>query len=350
MKAGQLFGWNPGRETAREHGLTGLFAPRPGLYVLILLFSVLGALSYKLRSESILACPADGYGGNRYLAYCHAASYGDYDRGAFWFDLEPEAQRHAANADVLFLGNSRMQFAFSTPATDNWFSSQGIRHYLLGFADFENAVFAGAVLSKLRPRASVYVINVDRFFDDHARPPTRDVLYGPDTRARYEQKQSWQFVHRSICSMLPMLCGNRVAFFRLRESGSWQLEGRSDTFGPKAKVSDGPPRDSDRWEHYAVLGERFLSQLPVDRHCVVLTLAPYVGTRSAEAKAIATALGLDLVTPNLQDLQTFDTSHLDRASAERWTNAFFLAAGPRIRQCLDEARITRGSLKAVTLP
>ena len=64
------------------------------------------------------------------------------------------------------------------------------------------------------------------------------------------------------------------------------------------------------------------------------------GNEKAEAKAIATALGLDLVAPNLEDLQTFDTSHLDRESAERWANAFFLAAGPRIRQCLDEAHMT----------
>ena len=332
-------GTNP-RKTAREQELTGVLAVRPGLYILILVCSVLGAFGYKLHSESILACPADGYASTRYLAYCHAEGYGDYDRGAFWFDLEPEARSNASNAEVLFLGNSRMQFAFSTPATDSWFSSRGIREYLLGFADFENAVFAEALLSKLRPRAKVYVINLDRFFDDHTRPPTKDVLYGPDTRTRYQEKQSWQFVHRSICTMLPMLCGNHIAFFRNRRSGTWEIAGRSDTFGAKATATDGPARNSDRWEHYAALGERFLSKLPVDRQCVVLTLAPYVGTRRAEAKSIATALGLDLVAPNLEGLQTLDTSHLDRASAERWANAFFLAAGPRIRQCVDEAHMT----------
>ena len=60
MKAGQLFGSNPRRETGGEQDLTGLFALRPGLYVLILVCSVLGAFGYKLRNESILACPADG--------------------------------------------------------------------------------------------------------------------------------------------------------------------------------------------------------------------------------------------------------------------------------------------------
>ena len=34
-------------------------------------------------------------------------SYGDYDHGAIWFGLEPAADAAAANAQVLFLGNSR---------------------------------------------------------------------------------------------------------------------------------------------------------------------------------------------------------------------------------------------------
>jgi hypothetical protein len=344
MKAGQLFlQFVPSRstrkaESVRKDNHTGPFAPKPALYILILLCSVLGAFGYKLRSQSILACPADGYASNHYLAYCHATGFGDYDRGAFWFDLEPEAQRSAADAEVLFLGSSRMEFAFSAAATDNWFSSRAIRYYLLGFADFENAVFAGPLLSKLKPRAKVYVINVDRFFDDDARPPTKEILQDPDTRIRYRHKQYWQFLHESICTALPVICGNHVAFYRFRETGAWQLKGWSQTFGSKAAVSDGPVSDRDRWEHYAALGERFLSQLPVDRRCVLLTIAPSVNTKRAEATAIASALGLDLVAPQLDGLQTFDTSHLDRPSAERWANAFLQAAGPRIRQCLDETR------------
>ena len=89
-------------------------AVRPALYLVILVFSLLAALGYKLRTDGVFACPASGYGSDHYLAYCQTGGYGDYDHGAFWFGLEPEAQRAATDADVLFLGNSRMQFAFST--------------------------------------------------------------------------------------------------------------------------------------------------------------------------------------------------------------------------------------------
>jgi hypothetical protein len=72
-----------------------------------------------------------------------------------------------------------------------------------------------------------------------------------------------------------------------------------------------------------------------------LTVVPYDSTKRAEAIAIAKALGLDLIAPEVQGLKTFDGSHLDRQSAERWSKAFFEAAGPRIRQCLGETATPR---------
>ena len=139
---------------------------RPILYSAIVIASLPATYIYKLRTEGIFACTAAGYPVDGYLGYCGASAYGDYDHGALWFNLEPEATRAAANADVLFLGNSRMQFGLSTAATDNWFAAEGAQHYLLGFSHLENETFTRPLLAKLRPRARVYVINVDRFFDD----------------------------------------------------------------------------------------------------------------------------------------------------------------------------------------
>ena len=120
--------------------MAGLFASRPTIYTL-LFFVAIVAYAYQLRTQSIFSCPADGYSADRYLAYCSGTSYADYEHGAFWFDLEPSAQDFARNADVLFLGNSRLQVAFSTAATANWFSAASARYYLLGFGYYENVIF-----------------------------------------------------------------------------------------------------------------------------------------------------------------------------------------------------------------
>lgn len=108
------------------------------------------------------------------------------------------------------------------------------------------------------------------------------------------------------------------------------------------QVSEGRPSRMERWDEYAKLGEKFLAQLPVDRSCVILTIVPTVETKRAEAMAIAAKLGHDLLAPQVDGLRTFDGSHLDEASGERWSAAFLREAGPRIRKCVDAGRPSTG--------
>jgi len=312
----------------------------PSLFVLVIACSFGGAFVYKHRVDGIFACPASGYGSNAYLSDCTARTYGDYDHGAFWFGLEPQAQRAAADADVLIVGSSRLQFAFAGAATASWFYAPGIRHYLLGFSHSETVAFFGPLLSKIRPRAKVYVINVDRFFDDRVSSPTEQILHSRDILKRYNEKRSWQLLHRRLCAALPVACGNALAVYRTRETGVWQRRGSGHL--KTMQVSHGHPSNVERWDHYARLGEKFLAQLPVDRNCVILTIVPTVQTKQAEAMAIAAKLGHDLLAPQIDGLRTFDGSHLDEASAERWSAAFLREAGPRIRRCVDAAQAATG--------
>lgn len=307
-------------------------ATRPGLYALVVVCALIAALAFKLRTQGVFACPSAGVEGDYYLAYCNATGYGDYDRGAFRFALEPRIRERARNADVLFIGSSRMQFAFSAKATADWFTTARARYYLLGFSHTENIVFTGPLLVDLKPRARAYVINVDRFFDDRVTPPTREILHDKDVQSRYKEKRFWQSIHRRLCSAMPVVCGNQLAFVRFRENGAWELRG---TGALRASgVGDGPARDREKWNHYAFLAGEFISRLPVDARCVILTIAPSEETMIEEARAIADSLGLPLVSPRPAGLRTFDASHLDRPSAEIWSAAFFEAAGDQLAQCL----------------
>jgi hypothetical protein len=312
----------------------------PATYALLILLALVGAFIYKLRVDGIFACPASGYGANAYLSDCTARTYGDYDHGAFWFGLETQAEHAAANAEVLLIGNSRLQFAFSGDATARWFSSPRIRYYLLGFSHSETVAFLSPLLSKMRPRAKVYVINVDRLFDDRVSPPTELLLQGHGIAQRYGEKQSWQVVHRRLCETLTFVCGNSLAVYRERETGVWLRRGTA-AFEIR-NVSDGAPQNTERWDQYAMLGQRFLSQLPVDRSCVILTIVPTVETKRAEAATIAAKLGLELLSPRMDGLRTFDGSHLDESSAARWSAAFLREAGPRIHKCMDAWRTNAG--------
>jgi len=319
-------------EAAASDAAKARFKSRPGLYTVIVVLALFAALAFKLRTQGVFACPPAEATGDYYLAYCNATSYGDYDRGAFLFALEPRVRENAAAADVLFLGSSRMQFAFSSKATDDWFSSSHTSYYLLGFSHTEDVVFTAPLLDELKPRARAYVINVDRFFDDRVTPPMQELLNDKDIRSRYREKRFWQSVHRPLCGALPILCGEQLTFVRFREDGAWLLRG---TGALRASgVGDGPAKDREKWNRYKAIARQFVSALPVDSRCVILTIAPSEETMIEEAQAIADALGLPLVSPRPEGLRTFDSSHLDRPSAERWSAAFFDAAGQHIADCL----------------
>lgn len=313
-------------------------ALKPAAYAALLAPVLAGAYLWQLRTEGIFACTPAGYVADRYLGYCDSKRYGDYDHGAVWFGMEPGVQDAVRSAEVLFLGSSRMQFAFSTQATDRWFQAAGRRHYLLGFSHTENASFAGPLIERLKPHAGVYVVNVDRFFTDAQTGPGSQVLHEAGIAWRYRQKQAWQQVHRRLCGAIPALCGTTFGYFRSAGNGHWVMRGGHwQNPAPPTDLPDEKAADREHWQEFGAIARRFVAALPVPEECVLLTMVPYPGTRVGHARAMAEALGQELLIPQVDGLQTFDSSHLDSASAERWSQAFFELAGPRIQQCVADS-------------
>lgn len=309
----------------------GLFAALPGLYITLVLCAILGTFGYKLRTEGIFSCPATGYAPDWYLAYCHADGYGDYEHGAFGFDLEPVATQFATSTQVLFLGSSRMQLALSTKAMADWSSSVGTSYYLMGFGYTENVIFTREILRKIKPLAEVYVINIEGFFVQSETPPAKTVLRESNAHIRYLVKGIWQFFHQKICQSFSAICGNKYVVFRSRKTGDYRVSGLNTL--KSGVISYDHTFNRAEVDAEIAIARQFVRELPVESSCIILTMVPTVGTKIDKAKAIAAALDMDLVAPELDRLQTYDGSHLDLQSAEQWSQAFLRAAAPRIREC-----------------
>jgi hypothetical protein len=303
----------------------------PTIYIIVIVVSLLATFVYKLRFSGIFACPSAGYAQDAYLADCNALSYGDFDHGAFWYALDEPSRAAAAEADVLFLGSSRLQFALSGKPLAEWSKAASVRHFLLGFSQTENTQYFGPLLKRLRPGAKAYVINVDRFFDDRMTSATGDILRDPETADRYRDKHRWQPPHHRVCSTVPWVCGDALAVFRARQTGAWTRLGKGSFVA--SGTSEGVPQDQARWPEFIRQAREFVAKLPVQRECVVLTMVPTFQSRTAEARAIAAALELPLVLPTVDGLRTFDGSHLDAPSADRWAKAFIDMAGGTLTRC-----------------
>jgi hypothetical protein len=311
-----------------------LGTPRPSPYIAALLATVAVAALYSIRTDGAFACQANGYGSDRYLAYCNVDGYGEYDHGALWFDLEPKARVAVRKADVVFFGNSRLQFAFSTPATADWFTSHSIPYYLLGFSEDERYRFEDQAARRLGARPRVYVINVDGFFEESESVSASVVMHDDAARDRIERKRVWQQLHQPVCAAAPRLCGREYAIFRSRDTGAWKRAGALKN--ARKSTSEDPEVEEARVDRQSTSARILLGRLGVPPECTILTFVPTVNARRATGAAIAEAVGRDFIAPSLEGLGTFDGSHLDEASAERWAAAFFQEAGPRIARCLAE--------------
>ncbi len=301
------------------------------MYALVVLAVAVASLVLKIAPQSIFACQASGYSADYYLAYCNAAGYGEYEHGAFWFGLEPAAITAAANADVMFIGNSQLQYGFSTDATRAWFAVTNATPYLLGFAAWENVLFTGELLRRFRPAAKVYVVNIEGFFSDREAPVAQVVMHDR-FGLRYAMKRFWQLVHRPFCGGLSAICGHEYVIFRSRRTGAWHDEGTPS--GTSAPVAYDRLNVHSGTERSLAIAARFLAELDVPHRCIILTLVPSRDTRIADAKAMAEGLNTPLILPELDRLETFDGSHLTHSSAERWSEAFLDDAAPIVRECL----------------
>lgn len=308
----------------------------PVIFVTIVIAGVFASYLYQLRTDGIFACSASGYSSEGYLAYCNSLGYGDYDHGSIWFDFEPETVQAAIDADVLFLGSSRMQFGFSTGATLQWFEENSISHYLLGFSHSENIGFVAPLLQKISPQAVAYVINADHFFDDRTTEPAADILLRDDSESRYRRKRLWQLPHRLLCGTIREICGNSLGFFRTLSHGHWQFHGSDELIA--SGTGDAVSLDQESWDEYKEIADKFIARLPVSRECIILTVIPWAETPRAEAAYIARSLDVAFIAPSVDGLTTFDGSHLDPSSAETWSRQFYRLAEDRIRMCVDGSR------------
>ena len=303
----------------------------PIAYISVILVAALCTYAYTLHTRSAFACPASGYSADRYLAYCSATEYGDFDHGAFWFDLVPGVRENLQSADVLFLGNSRMQFGFSGESTRRWFSGVGARYYLAGFAYWENVNFEIPLLKKMAPTPKMFIVNVDSYFVPEQTEPAKAVMHDPSALGHYRRKEFWQRPHRFICGELPRFCGDHESFYRSVATGYYLRQGGD----PGAfAVSEDPKIDSVSLGYSVGAAEQLMRALPVERSCVLFTIVPTNATKRVQGEALAQRLDVKFISPQIPGLTTFDHSHLDADSAARWSAAFFDQAEPEIRRCL----------------
>jgi hypothetical protein len=284
-----------------------------------------------------------------FLAYCTSDQYGDYEHGAYFFDLEPAAVENLRKAQVLFLGGSRPQYGFSTDAIKRYFVARSIPYYVMGFGYSDGRVFAAALIERYHLRPKFVVISADPFFKGFLSEPGRELLQ-PDVsswlrpllRAQtwldYATRKAFNVLQPDICKLASFLCvSSEGTIYRSERDGSWITETYAAARQPGRPIIAKKivPLDPRPLPGEVEDAERLSALLALPKACIALTVVPN-NALDAEpyAAEIGRQLGVPVLLPRLEGLTTFDASHLTRDSAERWSAEITRELDPLMAPCL----------------
>jgi hypothetical protein len=320
-------------------------------YLLLLAFaSALAGVAFRLSSQalSVLACRQNA-DPDVFLAYCNDPQFGDYEHGAYFFDLEPSAIEHLRTADVIFFGNSRVQYAFSTDALQQYFRERSIRYYLLGFGYQDRAAFALALIEKYHLKPKAVVIDADPFFDDYLSLPAAKIV--GDARHLWITTPAWlEYVKKkqlikfqlSACRLYASACSSQQpALYRSRTDGAWIWR---DLFGkPREQPIDAQPGEYLPKEEAVAdqsIAAKFLLSVGVKPSCAIITAIPNSNVdTTAYAADIGNLIGAPVVQPLIPGLATIDGSHLTASSAARWSTEFLRQSDSIFQKCMVGAAL-----------
>lgn len=315
------------------------FAPI-GVFVLVLLV-LIGATQVawrivprlaerRLPSIALANQPA---GDDTYLA---ADRGGHLDHHVHYFGLDEEALAALREADVLFLGNSRLMFALRPRVLDSFFGARNLDYYVMGFGFREGDRFPLEILRRFDIYPRLVVVNADGFFgrdlSDWATQVVGDNRFDA-LKLQHENEVTHavrRVVHRVVPNWLDVFErpgvdeGEEFIAYRSRRNGTWRVspwptDGRAVPALP-------PNQEAAPWTIDAA--RAFKSELEERGSQLVLTFVPTPTPETREAADVAHALNVPLATPTIDGLTSYDRSHLTEDSATLWTERFLQVLSP----------------------
>jgi hypothetical protein len=266
----------------------------------------------------------------------HAYDNFHFDHYMLYHGLN-ESIRYAREADVLLLGNSRMQFAFPHTLLMRAEQETGFKFYNLAFGHDETSTFALSLIEKQNLRPQIVVVNAGTFFLPRASKFGEKVA---ESRRWEAWKTVWEWslasrLRRSVLferlpawrKLSPDSIPEWMNIYRSVSLGSWFAHGerlvRIPIGTPPVDVSGGPDTVSNETLSIARDFKRALAERGT---YIVLTWIPRPIQWQERSKValLADMLEVPFISPAVAGLFIRDDEHLTDDSAERF-GARFLA-------------------------
>jgi len=270
-----------------------------------------------------------------------AAAGGDeLSQMVLWHALG-ESISNARQADILFVGDSRMPVGLREEVIVPAAGALGLRVFSLACGHVERVRFALELIRKhdLRPKIVVVVGGPHIFKDGWSAPAeeARKLTRWQAWKAWTEAEARWTLRSR-LHSWLP-----KIDWFGHDLPSPWILY-RSTRTGwllpvvePSASIPVGVVPDDPSYASLLPLARELKQELDGRGTLLVLSVVPYRTTRTGHLPFLAQELGVPVVLPSFDGMFAADGSHLNRSSGASYAQAFwsqFLAL-PEVRTRLS---------------
>ncbi len=245
---------------------------------------------------------------------------------ALYHEIGPSIE-HARQADILLFGNSRQQTGLREEVINREARKLGLKTFTIATGHADKTRFALALIQKhdLKPR--VVIASGGPFvFTEGLSPWAREVMAMSrwDAQKRFRERSVAWWVKSSLHRGLPRLdffnTGPTYPWihYRSEETGWWR-----NAFEPPGRypVSVQPERRS--YQFTLPLARELKQELDQRGALLVLTIVPYLDTRSGHLAYLSQELGVPYILPSFDGMQTADGTHLSRVSALRFSTEFW---------------------------
>ena len=290
-------------------------------------------------------CNPEGYERNEFMFRCiggdgEIIKVDQYNSGSIFLGVQKDAIKYAEKADVVVFGNSRTKRSFSTDTIDSFFKEKGLSYVILAS---EGVGYKSALLTmeNLNLNPKILMVNHEIFLAKEITPAFRELVDFPDKyKTRFTFFYNAQKFQRFIC---------RSNFERLRNlycngtgRGRWRSVITSkenwNYIAPEEKQELILPNPDARLFAADLLVERSRELLEVrgyEETCPIWYIVNSPNAGPSSLKIAEKKLGIQTVFTNVDDLYTYDNSHLDRPNSEKWAREFIKVLEPTIDTCLS---------------
>jgi hypothetical protein len=295
---------------------------------------VIPGFAGRARNISVAQRPPDSA---YYLAHDRG---GHLDHHVLYHGIDAEAIENLKQADVLFVGTSRMMFALRSRVIRPWADAHGLTYYALGFGFREGDTWALELIKKYDLRPRIVVVNVDGFFgrplSEWAERVRKDTPFGA-RKLFWEGElghETRRVVHRVIPNWIDLYgrpgfpFGNEFIAYRSRRDGIWAISPWPKPVMPAYAEDYGPapvgPRIGDP-------ARAFKAELDQRGSQMIVTYVPTPDDAGGNPVALGALLNVPVVGMDVDGLTSHDGSHLSEESAVFWSQRLVQDLTPYLR-------------------